>query len=148
MTRNEETVSEMARNNSYQRLEVTDMANASTDNGYPFATRAEIKERLDAGDDTEFALDALLILDGRQVDVEREQRETIFKNRVGWMSSHAVWGSRLASKHAMGETLTDEEMGRVHGMVCRYSRQLAAHFRMVAKAQTPELASKGEVFGV
>jgi hypothetical protein len=96
----------------------------------------------------EFVLQALLILDGRQTDDERQELNTKYRNHRGWMSSHAVWGTRLASKVACGEELSDEELSRAAAMTARYTRQLAAHFRNLAVAEAPELAEQGRVFGV
>lgn len=107
---------------------------------YPFATKAQLKARLDA--EPSFVLQALLILDGRQTIDERETLETKYKNRVGWMSSHAVWGTKLASKVANGQELEPEEFDRAQAMVCRYTRQLAEHYRRKEIARNPELAAK------
>jgi hypothetical protein len=97
-------------------------------NNYPFATKKQIKIRLEEGD-IAHVLEALLILDGRQTDDEREVKDTIYKNRRGWMCSHATAGTNLASKVALKEALTEEEEGKARSMVCRYSRQLASYYR-------------------
>jgi len=97
-------------------------------NNYPFATKKQIKIRLEEGD-IAYVFEALLVLDGRQTDDEREVKDTIYKNRMGWMSSHASRGTNLASKVALKEELTEEEEAQARAMVCRYSRQLAEYYR-------------------
>jgi hypothetical protein len=107
---------------------------------YPFATKAQLKARLEG--EPSFVLQALLILDGRQTEDEREDKETKYRNHKGWMSSHAVWGTKLASKVALGQELEPEEFDRAQAMVCRYTRQLANHFRNLEIKRNPELAAK------
>jgi len=85
-----------------------------------------------------FMLACLLILNARQTDVEQARRETIVKNRRGFMSSHAVNGTALAEVLAKtgalpnddsfkGKPISSLEMAR--SLVVRYSKQLAEHFR-------------------
>lgn len=113
-------------------------------NLYPFMTKAQILAKL-ASDD-EFVTLCLQVMDGRQEEVERDTRETIFRNRRGWMSSHAVNGSKLAAKVSSGEDLTSEEMEVARGMVSRYGKQLAAHFRQQAIAKDPSLGEVAKIF--
>jgi hypothetical protein len=115
-------------------------------NNYPFLTKAQIVAKLEC--DLDFVHQACLIMTARQTEDEIQTRDTKYKNRRGWMSSHAVFGTKMAEKIAAGEELTDEENGRLVGMVVRYRKQLAAHFREQAKAENPELAESGSVFGV
>jgi hypothetical protein len=117
-----------------------------TNNNYPFLTKAQIVAKLE--DDISFRHQACLILTARQTEDEIQRRDTKYKNRRGWMSSHAVNGTKFAEKIAAGEELTEEEEGKLAGMVIRYRKQLAAHFREQAKAENPELAESGSVFGV
>jgi hypothetical protein len=114
-------------------------------NTYPFLTKSEIRARIESND-APFILECLLVMNGRQTEVEQSKKETIFRNRAGWMSSHAVNGTKLADKVASGETLTDEEIGRAAGMVVRYTKQLAAHFRQAQIAENPALAKIAETF--
>jgi len=115
-------------------------------NNYPFLTKAQIVAKLDT--DLSFRHEACLILTARQTEDELQVRETKHKNRRGWMSSHAVNGTKFAEKLAAGEELTEEEEGKLAGMVCRYRKQLASHYREVAKRDNPELAEAGSTFGV
>jgi hypothetical protein len=117
---------------------------AKQNNNYPFPTKREILSRLETCED--FQTEALLVLYARQTEDEREVKETKWKNRRGFMSSHAVNGSRLAEKVISGEALTDEERGKVASIVCRYSKQLAAHYRAKATKSDPTLADKAACF--
>lgn len=120
--------------------------NTTASNLYPFATKAQLKARLET--ESDFVLQALLVMDGRQEESERDRKETIFKNKRGWMSSHAVWGTRLASKVALGEELTPEEFSKARTMVMSYTKQLAAHFRAQALRDNPALNAVAGMFGV
>ncbi len=113
-------------------------------NGYPFLTKRAILARLDA--DADFRHEALLILHARQTSDEQETKETKYKNRRGYMSSHAVNGTNLAQKLIDGEALTDEDEAQLSGIVCRYSKQLASHFRNERIAKTPEIADKAAAY--
>lgn len=113
-------------------------------NSYPFLSKSQIKSRIAA--EPEFATTCLLVLDSRQTSDEHDEKTTKYKNRRGFMSSHAVNGTKLADKARSGETLTDEDMGRVQAMVVSYSKQLAAHFRAEAISENPELARVAEIF--
>jgi hypothetical protein len=115
-------------------------------NNYPFLTKAAIKDRLAV--DSEFVLQCVLVMDARQTEDEQESRETKWRNRRGWMSSHAVHGGRIAALVRSGEELSAEDADRARGMVLRYSKQLAAHFRQAAQEEDPSLAEAGSVFGV
>jgi len=99
-------------------------------NGYPFLTKREIKER--ATTDYGFACDCLMVIFARQTDDEVVDKETRWKNRIGFMSSHAVHGTRIAQLLLNGERLEDEDEERVWAMAPRYSKQLADHFRRIA----------------
>jgi hypothetical protein len=112
-------------------------------NGYPFRSKRAILAQL--AEDPAFVLQCLQIMDARQTDDEREVKETKYKNRRGWMSSHAVNGTTLAAK-ARSEGLTDEEFGKAQAMVSRYGKQLASHFRNEALAADPDLADKAACY--
>ena len=115
-------------------------------NGYPFVTKRQIADHLESSED--FRNEAMLVLYRRQTEDEQETSETKWKNRRGFMSSHAVHGTRIAKALLAGEPLSDEDRGRVSAIACRYTKQLAAHFRAEQLAAQPELAEKGKVFGV
>jgi len=115
-------------------------------NLYPFLTKAQIKEQLLT--ETDFVHTACLILAGRQTDDERETKDTKWKNRRGFMSSHAKFGTEMAEKLAAGEELSEEQESKLSSVVCHYTKQLAAHFRAEALESNPELAEQGRVFGV
>lgn len=116
------------------------------ENGYPFQTKADILGKI--AESPEFARDCLLTLYVNQTEDEQDTSSTKYKNRRGFMSSHAVTGSALAVKILNEETLDSEEQDKVTAMASRYGRQLAAHFRALALSQNPELAEAGKVFGV
>jgi hypothetical protein len=117
------------------------MANS---NNYPFMTKKQIAARIET--DLDFVQECVLVMQARQTEDEQEVKETRHKNKRGWMSSHAVNGGKLADKLAAGEALTDEELGKAQGMVCRYTKQLAAHFRAAAIVANPDLEAVAEVF--
>lgn len=113
-------------------------------NGYPFRTKREICDQL-ATDDS-FRHACLLVLYERQTTDEQETKETKWKNRRGFMSSHAVNGSRIAQALLAGEALSPEDEAKLDGIVCRYGKQLAAHFRQEALAADPGKADKAACF--
>ena len=123
------------------------MTNSKTNtNNYPFATKASIKERIAI--DTEFVLECVTIMESRQTEDEKESNETKHKNKRGWMSSHAVNGGKIAAAIRSGEDLSDEDTEKARGMVSKYSKQLASHFRMEKMANDPGLEEAGAVFGL
>ena len=115
-------------------------------NGYPFRTKRAIVAQLET--DGDFRHQALLILHARQTQDEQETKETKHKNARGFMSSHAVNGTNLAIKLIDGEALTDEDEAQLAGIVCRYGKQLAGHFRNEQIAKTPEVADKAAAYFV
>ena len=117
------------------------MSNAAKQ--YPFVTKSTIAARI-AQDDS-FMLECLAIMFARQTSYEQDTRSTRDRNRQGFMSSHAVNGSFLAVK-ATSEGLSEEETEKVRSIVCRYTKQLASHFRQVAIATDPSLAEVARVF--
>jgi len=122
--------------------------NPAANNSYPYVTKAQVKARLE--EDADFRLQALLVLYRRQTEDERDEKDTKWKNKRGFMSSHAVNGSQLAEKVIAGEELTEEESGKVEGIVCKYSKQLTAHFRaeQTACLDAEAQAQIHEKFGV
>ena len=110
---------------------------------YPFVTKSIIAARIESDD--AFMLDCLSILYSRQTVHEQDTKSTLNKNRMGFMSSHAVNGSVLAVK-ATAEGLTEEETVKARSIVCRYTKQLASHFRQEAIASDPSLAEAARVF--
>lgn len=111
---------------------------------YPFLTKAQIAQNIEQ--DFGFACQAMVILYDRQTQHEQETKSTLNKNRRGFMSSHAVNGSKVAVKIKAGEPLTDEDRGHVEAMAPRYTKQLASHFRDAAIAADPALAEKAACF--
>jgi hypothetical protein len=105
--------------------------NANPSNSYCFVTKAQVKDRIESGD-TGFLVTCLLVLYRRQTEDEQATKDTKYKNKRGFMSSHAVHGTRIAEELAAGlsfEQLTEADQGRVQNMVPRYIKQLAGHFR-------------------
>jgi len=115
-------------------------------NLYPFATKSQIKTQIDS--DPEFARECLLVIHARQTEVEQERKETINRNRRGFMSSHAVRGTELARKILGAEYLNPEEEELVVSIARSYTKQLASHFRQVTLEEKPELAEQAKVFGL
>lgn len=110
---------------------------------YPFASKAEI---LASQSDFAVCVVHLMSLYAAQTADEQAEENTKFKNRRGFMSSHAVTGSKLAVKIKGGEELTDEEVAKVRSIVCRYGKQLAAFAREEKMAANPELRAIAEIF--
>lgn len=114
-------------------------------NRYPFETKAQIVARIDTDD--EYVMEAMGILYRRQTEDERETKETKYKNRRGFMSSHAVNGTKLVEKVLyLGEEWTDEDLAQARSIARRYGKQLAAHFRAEKLAQSPDLAAETACF--
>jgi hypothetical protein len=111
---------------------------------YPFQTKAAIKSLILS--DVSFAMECAQIMTARQTDYEQSSKQTVVKNRSGWMSSHAVFGTKMTDKLASGETLEPNETARLQEMVSHYGKQLAAHFRQEAITNNPELKAVAEVF--
>lgn len=110
---------------------------------YPFPTKREVLAA-QASDDV--VLEHLGILYQRQTDDEKERKETKWKNRRGFMSSHAVNGTKVAEKVAMGEELSEADWAMARGIVSHYGKQLAAHYREEMIEANPELAKIAEIF--
>lgn len=113
-------------------------------NLYPFLTKAQIKERLES--DADFRKEAMVILYTLQTEYEQSTDQTLNKNRQGFMSSHAVNGSKVARKIKGGEELTAEDWAKVDSIAPRYSRQLAVFFRAKAIAEQPALKAVAALF--
>ena len=113
-------------------------------NGYPFPTKREILAQL--ATDRDFRVTSLLVLYRRQTEDEQETKETKYKNRRGFMSSHAVNGTRIAQAILAGEELSEEDEAKLDAIVPRYSKQLAAHARQEALAADPSKADTAAVF--
>lgn len=111
---------------------------------YPFLTKAQIAASIEA--DFSFACNVICILHDRQTSFEQEQKTTLNKNRRGFMSSHAVHGSRIAELLKSGAVLAPEDQDRVMEIAPRYTKQMAEHFRNEAIAADPTLAEKAACF--
>ena len=116
-------------------------------NLYPFMTKNQIKERLSS--DAAFRSQAMVILYTLQTAHEQSTDSTLNRNRQGFMSSHAVNGSRIARKIQCGEEILPEDQAHIDAIAPRYSRQLAVHFRAEAlNNNNPALASVAKIFGI
>ena len=122
--------------------------NPAANNSYPYVTKSQVAERL--SQDADFRVAALLVLYRRQTEDERDEKDTKYKNKRGFMSSHAVNGSRLAEKVISGEELSGEEQEKVDCIVGRYTKQLTGHYRaeQVAYLDDDAAAQIREKFGV
>lgn len=119
-------------------------ATKSTHNGYPFASKKDIREALDT--DIAFRNECVMILQSRQTAHEQATLSTKERNRQGWMSSDAVRMGKIAQKLAACEVLTLEEDDKVAERIVKYTKQLAAHFRAEATENKPELAETAACF--
>jgi hypothetical protein len=113
-------------------------------NLYPFITKSSLKIRLNS--DPNFRSEAMLILYALQTNWEQDTSSTKDKNRQGFMSSHAVNGSRVARKIKAGEELSRDDEAHVEEIAPRYTRQLAVYFRAKAIAEQPELQAVATLF--
>ena len=120
--------------------------NVPNTNGYPFKTRKQIKAELDADFTARCA--AMVTLFQAQTNQEQATDKTLFANRVGFMSSHAVNGSKVAKKLLASEELEASDVEAINKIAPRYSRQLAALARAETLAANPELAEKAALFGI
>ena len=111
---------------------------------YPFVTKATIKARLAA--EPEYRLAAMVVLLGLQTEHEVSTKSTLSRNHAGFMSSHAVKGTRVAQKIVAGETLTDEDQAVVDKIAPCYSKQLATAARAEAIRANPALRAVAKVF--
>lgn len=110
---------------------------------YPFVTKAQLAAQLQS---YPFACAAMLVLFDRQTAFEQDTSSTLSKNRRGFMSSHAVHGTRIAKAIRAGEALSEEDVARVMAIAPRYTKQLAEHFRQGAIEADPALAAKAACF--
>ena len=113
-------------------------------NLYPFVTKSQIKARLD--ESPAYRCEAMLILYALQTEYEQGTSSTRDKNRQGFMSSHAVNGSRVALKIKSGEELSPEDWEHVSRIAPRYTRQLAVYFRAQMLLEQPELQAVAKLF--
>ena len=116
----------------------------TTANLYPFVTKAQIKAQLET--DAEYRHQAMVILFTLQTEYEQQTSTTLNKNRQGFMSSHAVHGTRIARLIKAGEPLSAEDEARVDAIAPRYSRQLAVFWRAKAIADNPALKAVAALF--
>lgn len=154
------TAAEITASSEYQGAEVTTMttetkpevpevkaapkAKKAKGKPYPFLTKAQIKASIEG--DFAFACMVIGVLYDRQTAFEQDTKSTLNKNRRGFMSSHAVHGTNIALKLRNGESLTDEDKGRVEGIAIRYTKQMAEHFRDAAIEANPELAAEAACY--
>jgi hypothetical protein len=118
-------------------------------NRYPFASKNQIAAKI--ASDFSYACACLVVLWNRQTEYEQNTKSTLDRNKRGFMSSHAVHGSRIAQALASGtpcDELSPEDKARVSSIACRYTKQIAAHERTVAVKANPELAAQAAVFGL
>lgn len=109
--------------------------NSNPSNSYCFVTKGQVKARIEAEEPT-FLLTCLGILYCRQTEDEQATKDTKHKNKRGFMSSHAVHGTRIAEQVAeysdletAWASLSDVDKERVEAIVPRYTKQLTEHFR-------------------
>lgn len=114
-------------------------------NKYPFRTKRDILAQIEADDD--FVLEVMGVLYQRQTSDERDTKTTKYRNARGFMSSHAVNGTRLVEKILHdGEAWDEADMAKARSIACRYGKQLAAHFRAEVLESSPELAAEVACF--
>jgi hypothetical protein len=122
----------------------TTTSNTASQNLYPFTSKKTIKAQLASSE--EYRKTAMVTLYNLQTAYEQSTKSTLVRNKAGFMSSHAVWGSKIALKIIAGEELDADETARMDSIVCHYTRQLAAEGRRQALAENPALASVAKLF--
>lgn len=130
--------------------------NSNPTNSYCFVTKAQVKARIEEGEPS-FLLTCLAILYRRQTEDEQMTKDTKYKNKRGFMSSHAVHGTRIAESVAQYDdpdeawaSLSEADRGRVEAIVPRYVKQLTGHFRAEQEMSmdSEKLAEQKSLFGV
>jgi hypothetical protein len=86
-------------------------------NAYPFTTRRQILERIEA--EPSFATECIAILQERH-----DRRGAGGNESMGWMASHASAATKLAARLASGEA-TEKDRLEAAKVASRYSKQLA-----------------------
>ncbi len=119
-------------------------ATTKTATSYPFASKAQIKARLE--EEPQYRYEAMVLLFTMQTQYEQETAKTRSKNRIGFMSSHSVHGTRIAKLIIASEPIDMEDEVRILQIAPRYSRQLAAHLRAQEIAAKPELQEIARIF--
>lgn len=111
---------------------------------YPFLSQKAIKPVLEGS----FALQLLTVqlLHALQTEDEQLKRDTRDRNKVGFMSSDAWHGSRIAEAVSAGALLADEDSARVPRIACKYSKQLSVQLRRLAIMRDAKLAGLAAVF--
>ena len=117
---------------------------SSSANLYPFVSRKQIQARL--AEDATFRQEVIVMLYTKQTEYEQSTSTTLLRNKVGFMSSHAVHGSRIAKAVMAGETLNAEDLVRVDSIAPRYSRQIASFMRADAIKANPALQAVAKIF--
>lgn len=113
-------------------------------NLYPFLTKAQLRARLEA--EPAFRCEAMAILHTLQTNWEQNAKATKDKNRQGFMSSHAVNGSKVAEKIKAGAELDSTDWEHINKIAPRYTRQLAVFFRARMISEQPALQAVAALF--
>ena len=87
------------------------MAKNNSPVNYPFQTKAQIKAELD--ESFEARCDAIVTLYRLQTEDEQDAKTTKYSNKRGFMSSHAVNGTRVAEKLIAEETVDTLEFEKL-----------------------------------
>lgn len=116
----------------------------ATANLYPFVTKAQLKDRL--ASEPEFRKEAMVLLYTLQTEHEQATSSTLNRNRQGFMSSHAVHGTRIAKAILANEEIGSEDWDRIDAIAPRYTRQLACYYRAKAIVDQPALAAIAGIF--
>jgi len=89
-------------------------------------TVATVKESL--ASDLDYLERCICLLASRQTEDELVSRETRYKNKRGFASSKAVWGTRYAEAIAAGQKLSElgeEHVARAVGICTFHAKQIA-----------------------
>lgn len=111
---------------------------------YPFLGQKQVKAVLEA--DYDLQEQVIVLMHQLQTEQEQSKRDTEVRNKVGFMSSHAWHGSRIAEALQAGAILEHDDIARVSKMAVVYSKQMAVQLRRLALVRDPKLAGLAAQF--
>ena len=111
---------------------------------FPFPGVKSIKAALEQDDS--LALQTVVLMNHLQTEFEQQVRDTKDKNRVGFMSSQAKNGTRLAEMMTLGAILEDKDRELALKIGRTYSKQVSVQLRRYALVLNPLLSGLAAVF--
>lgn len=112
---------------------------------YPFVGQNAVRAAIDADPELQRAVVALMW--HLQTTQERDTRDTISKNRAGFMSSDAKVGTAIAEILASEGVLTPAQHEWC-SRASKYAKQVTCQLRLVAMTADPKLAAYAQTFSI